>query len=194
MAADRRSKSAQISAIDQRVLQIICASSSPLGAAASVVTRLLALRRDVVSSALKHLEHQGFCTRERVGVQVYLRPTREGSAYCLANDDSAPKQEDAATALRVPAAPVKSDEPAHSSIAPNPGALLTSTQIAILAAAARTSEAIATSRLVELTHLSNREVHRQASRLYARGFLFRQRDGRRWYWGLTRKAHAHVKG
>jgi DNA-binding MarR family transcriptional regulator len=193
MAADRRHKSAQISAIEQRVLQTICASSSPLGAAASVVTRLLAVRRDIVSGALKHLERQGFCTRERVGVQVYLRPTREGIAYCSANGDTTAKQEDAA-AILVPAAPIKRDEPADSSNAPNASVLLTSTQIAILAAAARTSEAIATSRLVELTRLSNREVHRQASRLYARGFLSRQRDGRRWYWGLTRKAHAHVKG
>ena len=193
MAADRRHKSAQISAVEQRVLQTICASSGPLGAAASMVTQLLAVRRDIVSSALKHLEARGFCTRERVGVQVYLRPTRAGIAYCSANDDTAPKQEDAAT-VRTPAVPLKDDEPADSGNAPNPGVLLTSTQVAILAAAARTSEAIATSRLVELTQLSNREVHRQASRLYARGFLFRQRDGRRWYWGLTRKAHAHVKG
>ena len=193
MAADRRHKSAHISAIEQRVLQTVCASSSPLGAAASVVTRLLAVRRDIVSSALKHLERQGFCTRERVGVQVYLRPTRAGIAYCSANDDTAPKQEDAAS-IPLPAAPGKGHEPAHSIHAPNASVLLTSTQVAILAAAARTSEAIATSRLAELTQLSNREVHRQASRLYARGFLSRQRDGRRWYWGLTRKAHAHVKG
>jgi DNA-binding MarR family transcriptional regulator len=192
MAADRRHKSAEISVIEKRVLQTICASSSPLGAAAAVVTRLLALRRDIVSSALKHLEARGFCTRERVGVQVYLRPTREGIAYCSAHDDTAPKQEEAAPFL-VPAAPGKGHEPTESINAPNASVLLTNTQVAILAAAARTPGAIATSRLVELTQLSNREVHRQASRLYARGFLSRQRDGRRWYWGLTRKAHAHVK-
>lgn len=170
-----------ITAAEERLLRVLCASYGPLGATPVGLAKALGITPNSVSTAAKSLERKGFCTRERVGMRIYLRPTQTGLAFV------APKP----VVLPPPLTP-----PAVAAETQAPIALenLIDSQVDILAAVARARGPVTTSRLAELIGLTNRAVHRQASRLYSRGFLIRVREERRWLWALTTKgsAHAHV--
>ena len=182
MSDDEDNRAAEITATEQKVLRAICVSSGTLGVAASVITELLGVGRETLGTASKRLESKGLCTRERVGARVYLRPTRAGLDFLSARSSMKPR----------PELPVPRDSDARADAAVS--ALLTASQAEILAAVARAADRSATSRLVELTGLSNRAVHRQASRLYLRGFLSRRREDRRWFWGLTQNGRLYLLG
>jgi DNA-binding MarR family transcriptional regulator len=185
---------AEITPSEERVLRAICASCGPLGVAALGLSRALGVTRNTVSTTAVNLERKGYCTRERVGMRIFLRPTAAGLAM-------AARAEHAEAALPSPAAAAEPDsdgspshilESARDSCVPAP--MLPDSQTRILDAAARSVGAVATSRLVELTGLTDRAVHRQASRLYAKGYLARIREERRWLWTLTNKGRAHLQG
>lgn len=81
-----------ITAGEERVLRAMCESHAPLGIAALGLSRSLGVSRNQVSATATNLERKGYCTRERVGVRIYLHPTAAGLAFiaCRSHDDAHP--------------------------------------------------------------------------------------------------------
>jgi DNA-binding MarR family transcriptional regulator len=73
-------KRSEITDGEKRLLIALCAKDSPLGVGALGLSRLLGVARNTVSTVAATLEKKGFCTRERVGMRIYLRPTPAGLA------------------------------------------------------------------------------------------------------------------
>ena len=178
-----------ITAGEERMLQALCASHSPLGCTAMGLSKVLGISHHSVSTFAISLEHKGLCTRERVGMRIYLHATPAGIGLVQA-----------ATALeKLPSESSGSSNSvthdlASLSLLHVPPDKLVDSQAEILAAVARSGNTVVTRRLVELTGLSDRAIHRQATRLYAKGLLFRTRQQRRWVWILTTKGRTHLAG
>jgi DNA-binding MarR family transcriptional regulator len=184
---------AEITPSEERVLRAICASCGPLGVAALGLSRALGVTRNTVSTTAVNLERKGYCTRERVGMRIFLRPTAAGLAMAARAEQRA-EESSPSPAME----PDSDDAPSHILESAEdfsaPAPTLLDSQARILDAAARSGGPVATSRLVELTGLTDRAVHRQATRLYAKGYLARIREERRWLWTLTNKGRAHLQG
>ena len=69
-----------ITAGEERVLRAICESHGPLGIAALGLSKSLGVSRNQVSATATSLERKGYCTRERVGMRIFLYPTAAGLA------------------------------------------------------------------------------------------------------------------
>lgn len=179
------------SSAEERVLVALCKTHGPLGVSPLVLSRLLGLSRNTISEIATKLEHKGLCTREKVGMRTYLRPTPAG--LVLVSSDhiaSASQPSDTQRQACRPEPRVVDVE----SVEFVPSVLLPDPQSEILMAIGRGIVPVATSRLAEVTRLTNRTVHRHATRLYRKGFLSRVREDRRWLWALTRKGRLHLEG
>jgi DNA-binding MarR family transcriptional regulator len=79
---------------EERVLRAICQSSSPLGVGALGLARSLGVTRNTVSTIAVTLERKGYCTRERIGMRIFLRASPAGLAFVLsrAEADASPAE------------------------------------------------------------------------------------------------------
>lgn len=177
-----------ITAGEKRLLCALCASDSPLGATPLGLAKVLAVTTTSVAAFAKGLERKGLCRRERAGMRIYLRASDAGHALNVLYQGQVTPISVVSPLGAAPA--VDAEEAVPASV---PAVWLQDSQASILAAVARGTGAIATSRLVELTGLTNRAVHRQATRLYAKGFLARTREERRWLWALTNKGRLQIE-
>ncbi len=78
----------ELTAAEVRFVRALC-GSGPLGIAPLGLAQVLGVTTSTVGNLSAIVERKGFCTRERYGMRVFLRPTSVALAFNVANPGEA---------------------------------------------------------------------------------------------------------
>ena len=76
--------SAELTGAEFRLIRVLC-TAGPLGMTPMGASKALGLSTTTVVNLSVTVERKGFCTRERYGMRIYLRPTQVALEYVAAN-------------------------------------------------------------------------------------------------------------